>query len=178
MSQQVSDSLADGTLRHDGILLVQSPCLQSADDGVCQFLTQLCTALVARTFLIGDGLHTVYQANLFDAVLGPFPVMVQCTVKIPAAVCPAAQDHYPVELVQQVIYRISVHSECTFKVLEEFECYLLSARALMVMEEYQGLEYRSDEPHVAFDRPVLLIVDDRHRTLVGLEVVQLEHVFL
>ena len=48
----------------------------------------------------------------------------------------------------------------------------------MVMEKYQGLHYRSDEPHVALDRPVLLIVDDRHRTLVGLEVIQLEHVFL
>lgn len=148
------------------------------DDGVCQFLAQLCATLVACAFLISDGFYAIYQADLFDAVFSTLSVMVQCTVKISAAVGPAAQDHYPVELVQQVIYTISVHSECTFKVLEEFECHLLSARALVVMEKYQGLKYRSDEPHVALDRPVLLIVDDRHRALVGLEVVQLEHVFL
>ena len=35
--------------------------------------------------------------------------MLQGTFKISAAVRPAAQDHYPVELVQQVIYWISVN---------------------------------------------------------------------
>ena len=70
------------------------------DDGVCQFLAQLCATLVACAFLISDGFYAIYQADLFDAVFSTLSVMVQCTVKISAAVGPAAQDHYPVELVR------------------------------------------------------------------------------
>ena len=146
--------------------------------GYCQFLSELGAPLTACPFLIGNSLHAVQHANLFDAVFRTFLVMFQGTVKIPAAVCPAAQDHYPAKLVQQIIYRISVHLQGSLVVLEKLECGLLSTRALMVVEEYQGLGNRSDEPHIALDRPVPLIIDDRYRALVRLKVVKLQHVFL
>ena len=80
MPQQISQCLSDGTLRHDGLLLVQGPCLQSADDGVCQFLAQLCATLVACAFLISDGFYAIYQANLLNAVFGTLPVIVSVTI--------------------------------------------------------------------------------------------------
>ena len=55
------------------------------------------------------GLHAVLHAYLFHTIFGTFLVMLQGTFKIPAAVRPTAQNHYPVELVQQVIYWISVN---------------------------------------------------------------------
>ena len=104
--------------------------------------------------------------------------MLQGTFKISAAVRPAAQDHYPVELVQQVIYCISVHLQGSLVVLEKLERDLLPPRALMVVEEYQGLDDRSYEPHIALDRPVFFIINDRYRAFVRLQVVKPQHVFL
>ena len=124
------------------------------------------------------GLHAVLHAYLFHTIFGTFLVMLQGTFKIPAAVRPAAQNHYPVELVQQVIYWISVNLQGSLVVLEKLECDLLPPRALVLVEKYQGLDDRSDEPHVALDRPVLLIIYYRHRAFVRLQVVKLQHVFL
>ena len=58
---------------------------------------------------------------------------------------PAAQNHHPVEFVQQAIYTVSVYSQGSFEFGKELKRDLLSPRALMVMEEYQGLGYRSNE---------------------------------
>ena len=46
----------------------------------------------------------------------------------------------------------------------------------MVVEEDQGFNDRPRQPHVALHGPPLLVVDDRHRALVGLQVVECQHV--
>ena len=74
-----------------------------------------------------------------------------------------------------VVHGIVVRLERAPEVCEQPQRHVLLTRALVVMEEKQIPCHGEYLPEVALDRPVLLVVNYRHRRFIGLNVVSIHH---
>lgn len=74
-----------------------------------------------------------------------------------------------------VVHGIAVRLERAPEVCEQSQRHVLRTRAFVVMEEKQFLCHSAYLPEVALDRPVLLVVNYRHRRFIGLNVVSIYH---
>lgn len=131
--------------------------------------------VVVDRLVDGFALNLIQEADLFDGMLRACRVIVHAPVEPASRMGPAVKAQDPILAFIIVVHGIAVRLERAPEVCEQPQRHILRTRAFVIMKEKQFPCHSAYLPEVALDRPVLLVVNYRHRRFIGLDVVRLHH---
>ncbi|MPM53989.1 hypothetical protein SDC9_100761 [bioreactor metagenome] len=133
-----------------------------------------------RTLFVGEifclVLDMVELCNEVNAFCGQLLVFSKGIKELPSGMSPTAEHFLALHALKAFVCLIPIGLDGAIVVLQQFECRLgASGTKVIVENDLSGVRIAHD-PHVAFDRTVLFIVDYRQCALIHLDVVAVENI--